>query len=263
MTTTIPSLYQLRSSSVLLLVIILLYSACKSENKSSTNDTSKLVKTYYLGGEIKSEIYYIDDTIKDGKATFYYKGGSVARKCFYKNDELDSIYIDYYSSGIIKEKGTFEKGSALGSFFYYYPNGKVETYNAKDYENETFYVLKFDSLGNRLYEEGLVISPTAVSPTYKEQYVQGDSIVLLYQIAQPPGYKPKVFIGMYKYVNEDDRSLIGHFNETTIDLWSRATYRYKFNNSGHYRVVCAGQLIDTTNAYVKMDTTYQDFFISK
>ena len=83
-----------------------------------------------------------------------------------------------------------------------------------------------------------------------------------YQIAEPPGYKTRVLMAMYKY-QSGKRIILDSFKEYKLNARSQATYRGRFNDTGHFRLVCVGHLIDTIDNFVKSDTTHNDFFISR
>lgn len=255
-TRTLSKFQQNNSNYIVVLLTLFLLSCGQQENSYPV-----VKEEHYEDGKLKSEITYANDTTKTGAAKYYYKSGQIATLCFYKNNKLDSFYINYHANGNDKEKGYYYLGNTVGSIYFYYPTGRLETYNAKDFAQETFYVVKFDSVGNKIYEEGLVISPTVAAQPYKKQYLKGDSISLQYQVAQPPGYKSEVFVGMYKYEDDEKRSIVDNFNEIPLNAWSQAIYRNQFNGVGRYRVVCVGRLIDTARDYIKTDTTHQDFFI--
>jgi hypothetical protein len=228
-------------------------------NQRQPSDST--IEEYYPNGSLRSRVQYAHDTIKEGTAIYYYENGQVSGQGLYKQNEKHGSYTDYYSNGVVKEKGMYRNGKPVGSFYYYYSNGNLRTYDAKDYGNESYYVIKFDSLGNKIYDEGLTVSPTVGASLIKEAYEVGDSIELYHCIAAPPGYKPEVRIGLYKYVsNNETQDLLDSFKLYPVKD-GIATYRYTFKSSGYYRITCIGKLVDSLGNLVKENTAYSDVFV--
>lgn len=253
----IQSWFQLKAK-INMTILLLLLSLMSCDIEKGT--TSKVEKEYYENDVLKSEINYSNDSTKMGEALYYYKNGNIARICYYVNNKLDSIFLEYYSNGKLKYESYYDLDKLVGSVYFYYPNGQLELYNARDYAGENFYVVKYDSLGNKLKEEGVIVSPNVGVPKYKEQYVVGDSIVLRHSIAEPLGYKCHVSLYMYKF-RKQDKILVDSIEHVVRNDGSIATYKNKFNDTGHYSIVCVGRLIDTANKYVACDTAHTDIFV--
>lgn len=211
-------------------------------------------KEYYSTGNLLSEVEYLNDSIKNGVAKFFYKNGQLQEQGTFKNNVKNGEYIAFFESGVVKERGHFRMGKPLGNFYYYYPNGNLRLYNAQDYKEDVFYVIKFDSTGQKVKEDGRIISPTVSSPTYKERYVVNDSLILEYCIAEPPGYNVDVLIGHYLKQGHAKR-MIRSFKPYQI-VQSIATYQFKASEPGLYLVVVAGELVDSLSKQSKYDTTY-------
>lgn len=238
-----------------LIIILSVIFGCRN-----TDNDGFIKREYYSNGALASEIPYNRDTIMQGTAKFFYKNGQLAEEGNFTKGKKNGPYTAYYLDGTIKEQGNFLLDEPLGSFYYYYPNGKLELYNAQDYRKEVFYVLKLDSTGKKLREEGMVISPTASSPTYKKNYTLGDSLVLEFCIAQPPGYKVRVTASYYLTGRTGLRTMPSAFTEIPI-FRSLASYRLKFLELGSYDIICAGELCDMRTGLKKYDTTHTYFTI--
>lgn len=97
-----------RHSNRAFIVLLLSFYSCKM-----TESESNVKKEFFSNGKLKSEIAYINDTVKEGKAIYYYETGSVGRVCFYKKNRIDSLYIEYYPDGTIKKQGMYHLASPL------------------------------------------------------------------------------------------------------------------------------------------------------
>lgn len=211
-------------------------------------------KEYYSNGNLFSEVEYLNDSIKNGVAKFFYKNGQLKEQGTFIDNIKDGVYVAFFENGVIKERGNFRMGKPLGSFYYYYPNGNLRLYNAQDYKEDVFYVLKLDTIGQKIKEDGRIISATVSSPSYIEHYVVGDTLILEYCVAQPPGYKTNILIGHY-LKNGKVKKMIRAFEKYSI-VQSIATYKLIANEPGVYVIVNAGELIDSLSKQSKFDTTY-------
>lgn len=239
----------------LVALLVILCISCGEKDKSSF-----IKRDYYRDGSLASEVSYSKDSIKNGPAKSFYRNGQLAEQGNFRNGKRDGPYSTYYKDGILKERGNFLLDDPLGNFYYYYPNGRLRLYNAQDYQGEVFYVLKFDSTGKKIKEDGMIISPTISSPTYKKQYTLGDSMVLEFCIAEPPGYKATVKASQYLIGRDGVRHMAGAFKEVPI-IKSLATYRCKFSEPGNYDIVCAAELLDTFSKVKLYDTSHTGFLI--
>jgi antitoxin component YwqK of YwqJK toxin-antitoxin module len=221
------------------------------------DDKHVLKKEYFRNGKLKHEItYIINDTTRDGSAIYYYKSGQLGDKCFYLKGRKDGSDTDYYENGVIEEIGMYWSGKGLGSFYYYYPNGKIETYNASDADSD-FNVHTYDLSGKRKYEWGRIVSLHVSTTDGKtKRYVVNDTLMLAFQIAEPPDFRTQVKIGLYK-VEGEKRILIDTFKDYQRNQWSQAVYEHRFNTAGNYEIACIGQMFDTLNkTYSNWDSVF-------
>lgn len=219
--------------------------------------SNKVVKGYYEGGNLMSEITYTDDTVKEGRAIGYYKSGQISIICYYKDDVLDSLYEEYYPNGKLKERGCYYKGIPVGSFRFYFQNGQLRRYNALDYRSDVFYVMLFDSLGRKIKDEGLAVSYFIASPTAKGKYSIGDYCELWFSIATPPGYLfPDVTINVF----EKSVGLIDSYTMSRVNT-PKVVHSMKFNEAGMYQVSCISYLNDTAKSILKVDTAFSEVII--
>jgi hypothetical protein len=191
---------------------------------NSCTEKKNVKKTYYLDGSIASEVNFKDsDTlIKDGEAKFYYPGGKLKKQHFFINDTLNGDFVSYEESGIVQSKGYFKYGVAIGPTYYYHNNNLV-LYNERDFENQVYYVKKFDTITHNLIkEEGVCISPNIrrnITSNINEQEVQ-------FFYAKPDGYLNEISVFIKsRPVNFD--TLKGHIIKIKINKKSDAGQELK------------------------------------
>lgn len=107
------------------------------------------VTFWYPNGQIKSKIFYIDDTAesyaesfyengqhkqvtyfyggkKHGKDTFYFENGNIQDDAHYKNGGFDGICTKYYENGVIHFQDNRIEGVIEGEYFRNYKSGQLE-----------------------------------------------------------------------------------------------------------------------------------------
>ena len=72
-----------------------------------------LVKSYFGGDTLKSEITY-SNNIREGAAKFYYRNGNLKEELNYVNGKVDGLVKEYYPTGKIKETYVIEDGRRNG-----------------------------------------------------------------------------------------------------------------------------------------------------
>lgn len=231
---------------------ILIFFSCKNQNAPVVK------KEYYDNGKLKSEITYIGNK-KNGRALYYDVNGVIEREEHFTNDQNDSFITEYYANGKI-ENTTLYYGLIPTMSYTYYSNGQMELYNAIDCNDNTFYIVKFDSLGNKIKEDGMVISPEIGTSDYevkgttksKEIYHIGDSVHLMFYVATPPGYIAKAYLEVFSLKNIADsvlgtaatsKEIVLPLNEHKIEN-SVVEYKGICTKAGIYKVTCYGELID-------------------
>jgi len=229
---------------------------------------SKKSKTeYYPNGHIKSIISYTNDSIKNGEATFYDSVGHLMKREYYRNDKNDSFTLEYYPNGILKRKVLFFNYSPV-SFFEYNDNGTIKAYYAKDFYNELFYLIKYDSLVHKTFEKGYAISSNYGIKGYgrdsgkRKLLYAGDTLNLTFLIAEPPHYDPQVFIWVYKIKCLEDTIYKyctickEEYGKIEYDVVRNSAVRYTsvFKEKGTYQIICAAIIRDTTSSFKRTDT---------
>jgi len=107
------------------LIFFCLFISCFYSQKNG------LIKTYYYGSKLQSEIFYINDVI-DGAAKYYYINGRVKRIEEYNQGKLDGWVKEYYENGSRKAEFYVKEGVLDGYARYYYDNNELQS--IKKYE---------------------------------------------------------------------------------------------------------------------------------
>lgn len=165
----------IRISIYLLLIIFVLFS-CKTMNDKKNNIS--FFKEYYNDGSLKSECYFISDSIKSGKKKIYYPNGEImfeityennikqgSQKEYYENGVLksigwnnkglpDSLFVAYYENGIIKSRTRYRKGKLFAEAVYYYSNGNIQKYAFHNPLGKCCYIKEYNDKGIMVLEEG-------------------------------------------------------------------------------------------------------------
>jgi hypothetical protein len=237
---------------ILLLVTFLFLCCDNSENRP----TPTIKNEYYPNGAIKSEVTYMHDTIKNGRYIYYYSNGAIYREGFFINGKMDSIVTGYYSNGKVYMTGMYSYGILLGSVYYYYDNGRLKTYNSRDNKGDAFYVIRFDSFGRKIYEEGINISRVGMDLNKKDSFYTNDTLHFVWIIAEPPGYENNIQIGIkiMDIVNKQYHFVepfkYYHVNRSIID------FKKVFNYPGNYQIFKASKLTNVLSGKYILDTTY-------
>lgn len=185
---------------------------------SCTEGDKKTIETkLYPNGKTESVVTKINDTILDGISLYYYSDGSLKEQTeygfgkkngihckYYKNGqrEFRVNYKDgsrhgtsywYYENGQIKEKSNWLNGKEFGDAFFYYENGKLENYSSYDFERHNRYLIKFDSNGVKLKEEGSILGQFLLDGDFDSIPVNKE-ITAKISVVNPPERLIKVYL---------------------------------------------------------------------
>ncbi|HSZ71831.1 MAG TPA: hypothetical protein VK750_04085 [Cytophagaceae bacterium] len=223
------------------------------------NDSIKhgLVKYFYPTGDLKFEIEF-KNNIKHGWSKGYYLNGKIAVKSEFKNNLQNGYTYKYYSNGNLKSKLFWIMGKSYGDGFYYYPNGQIELYNCTDFVNGCLYSLRYDSLGNKIKEDGIVFSPKFVTSYRNDSAIVGKEYYAKITVAHPPGSRASIFIG--DAVNDNKVKNLKEYpiKENTV------VYTKIYNSPGKYKWVVIGQLQDLQSGNIfKRDTLFSKIRVIK
>lgn len=228
----------------------------------SCDKKSELRVEKYKSGELRSEIYYLGDTMRHGSGKFYYKSGVLRDEIEYVHGVANGTYKHYYEDGKIKaitnvkdgvvsgeDVRFYQNGKKLGKLFFvnkkpygsgyfYYENGRIATYQCEDFTGEFIYIKKWDEEGNLVKEEGLVFSPNFQITPANDVHV-GDTIKIEITAAEPPATKTNL------YLSETVGSR--HFREEGLIMNSTVTFKRVFDMSQDYSFSIVGVIRDSAS----------------
>jgi len=256
-------------------LVLLSFLGCREQ---IGNDSLKV--TSDGDGNLLSEIHYINDTVMYGIAKYYYyptpknvlkdeiefkmgikngwqkhfrENGKLESKIHYKNGFQDGQTFWYHENGKLKEESFWKMGKQYGNTNLYYSDGKTENYYSLDFLSNTLYIIKYDSQGKKMKEEGLVFSPKfnvlysndSTETPITENFVKiGKEITIMITVAQPPQTKTKLKVG------EQNKKMI----ELPIENYT-GIYRTTFKESKTHTLIVIGEISDLSGNIIKRDST--------
>jgi antitoxin component YwqK of YwqJK toxin-antitoxin module len=207
------------------------------------------LKKYRLDGTLN----YIDesstqDEIRTGKITKYrLDNGFLSYTREYRVENGDTVrfgwFCQYYEDGKTLEEKSYWRDIRYGDSYFYHRNGQLETYNAWDARDNVFFVIKKDSLGNTLYEEGLVFSPRFLSNISPKDIKVNEPLLIVISVANPPNTTQKIYMAEKGEILQELE--ISH---------NTAQYEYTFDVSGDYVFVTVGELYDEKGTLIQLDS---------
>jgi len=242
-------------------------------------DNKSCVVTKDGQGNVQSEIHYINDTTIHGIAKYYYKNGKVKDEINYTNGLKNGIHKTYTREGLLESsiefkngiqdgntywyhengklnsKSLWVNGKAFGDAYYYYDIGVLESYRSFDFEEHNRYLIKYDSSGLKIREEGTVLGQLLLDGDF-DSVPLNKNVAISISVATPPNTSTKVLLGE---INADK---IVNTKELPIRN-SEATYTITFNEEGKHKLVTAGELKDLKSNILKRDTIYTDITVIK
>ncbi len=245
---------------LLFLILFLLNISCKQakvvygteiDTKDSTISVRKLVNHklteeiiyYYPNKELKSKTNFLNRK-RHGVYVEYYKNGLIKIKGTYKNGYQIGENILYSPLGVIEGLKIIESDSFQGEIFNYYPNKSKRLYGLSDFDSEYYYAIKWDSLGVKYYDEGVVFSP---------------SLKCSHNLDSIPSNTPVEFYSAVSLFDKYNTIMkagpnIKELNQLPLDR-HKTTYRASFSKLGKDEVVFVGVMLDSLGKVIKADTT--------
>jgi hypothetical protein len=253
------------------LIVLTLISSCGGDKKVKVEK--------YANGNIKSEIHYLNDSIKDGNVKQYYPNGNLRNDLYYANNKKNGIHKHYYvtgeleaevpfkdglhqgetfwyyKNGAVQSKSYWIKGKEYGSASFYYMDGKLERYQCRDFLNNVVYLLKVNEKGEKIKEEGLVFSHFMnTEPGDSSDIVMGELITFEITVPEPPDYKTNIWIR-----DMADKRITERQNLTI----ENSTVRIKrvFDRPGKYGIIVIGELRDGDDNLLLRDSVHRSITI--
>jgi len=159
----------------------------------------------------------------------------------------------YHENGKLKAETFWIRDKQYGDGYFYYSNGKLELYNCLESLGENIYVIKYDSLSNKIKEEGIIFSPNFVLlytsdssqvPIVKNTIKKNKEVDVKFTVAQPPQTKTTIRMGEL-----NKRNMV----ELPIEVYT-ATYTQTYPKSGKYTLVTIGEIKDQNGNLIKRDS---------
>ncbi|MFT4521607.1 MAG: antitoxin component YwqK of YwqJK toxin-antitoxin module [Bacteroidia bacterium] len=94
-----------------------------------TNDTTFIVRDYFMSGQLQMTGSYSDDTyqIKHGYFEYFHDNGEKSLTCTYNDGSYEGAYYQYYTDGNIRLESTYVDNELAGPYKRYFENGKLKT----------------------------------------------------------------------------------------------------------------------------------------
>lgn len=259
-------------------IALIFFASCGNSLKHKEHtDEGVLIREYYPNKKIKSEgIYLEDDSTKNGWYKQYYENGNkefegnyvkgkkngsfinysedgfLESKAEYKNGLSDGKVLWYYKNGEVKSESLWRNDEEYGERKFYYFDGKIEKYTVIDFSGKVHYLIKWDSLGNKINEEGYVFSPRYFCDYTNDSIPVNKEISIQITVAQPPNTKTIINIGD---VTKDRK--LENLKQYPITS-NTVTYKKRYDKIGKYTFVTIGEIRDLENNIVKQDTVFTD-----
>jgi len=263
----------------IILFLIIFTIGCKYEE--AKDKKTKTVKG--SNGDLTVYPYTIikGDTLIDGKAMYYSKNGKVDSEIEFKRGMRDGWAIHYDTSGKMYSKIFYKKNIANGYSFFYDDSGIIEKkyyienqqvldqrmnnksipiqYQVLHNSGKVQYVVLFDSVGRKVYENGFVFEDS-----FKILYPDKDSIRINSPVeikiftTQLPGYSKVV--SLY-YFNHKKVKMNVVNNIVYDDFYT--TIKFIPNEVGEQTIAILGELIDETGKVVKQDTVFKKIEVKR
>lgn len=240
-------------------------------------DNKSYVVTRYGDGTILSEINYINDTIMHGIAKYYYKNGKVKDEINYTNGLKNGIHKTYtlegllessiefkngiqegntywyHKNGKLKSKSFWINGKTFGDAYYYYDTGVLESYRSFDFEEHNRYLIKYDSSGLKIREEGTALGQLLLNGDFNSIPLN-KNIIISISVANPPNTSTRVLLSEIK------GEKIVNTKELSVEN-NEATHTITFNEKGKHTLITVGEIKDLKGNLIKQDTIYTDITV--
>ena len=201
------------------------------------------IEYYYPNKELKSKVG-IKDGIKDGHYVEYYINGQIKISAFIKNRHWINKYEAFSNSGQLEKIHIIESDSFQGELIHYFPNQTLSMYCLSDFDGKLYHVTKWDTLGKKYYDEGVVFSPS-IKCNSKLDSLPKDKLIEFYAAVS-------VF-DKYKTIMKAGLNM-NELTQLELDR-HKATYRTSFKQSGKNQLTFLGVMYDSLGNVFKTDTT--------
>lgn len=220
-----------------LIFVVLIACSCKEDN-------IKIKKyEYYQSGKLKSEGFFIRDSLPVDTIKNYFENGSLKSieirddsgklngisKIFYKNGTLRQIipyvndrtqgFVWFFSiSGKLMQKEFYFNNLQVGDIFYFDSSGKIDGYRFKDFKGKSLIQIDYDINGNINKENRQVLfidSFILRSNRSENKKLRNCDILII--MSNPPKCNTTIKISFWDKgkVYKTDNVAIGHYYKAT------------------------------------------------
>ena len=88
-------------------------------------------KTYYTSGELKTEFFINQDSLKEGRYQEFLPDGKLVRIIEYEEGRPHGDYITFHLTGGTSSQHHYQYGLPEGPYFWYYPNSQIRQQGIK------------------------------------------------------------------------------------------------------------------------------------
>lgn len=261
---------------ILMNCIGILLLSCLSENKEANFTVGTSHEVIKVGDKLKSEIEYIDDSVMHGVAKYYYyptdvlsdeiemrygkkngwhkhyrKDGTLESKTYFIKNIPNGKNIWYFNDGVnIEVENNWKDSIQYGQTKWLYNNGTIQTLSYSNLFGEVFYMVDYDSLGQKTHEEGFVFSPTLYTKNDGSKLPKNDILLIKVSVAELPNLYTTIKMGV---LGEELKTL-------KIEDYT-ATYRNTFNEVGTYTLKTIGEIRESNGNLYKKDSITVDITV--
>ncbi len=193
--------------TIFLLMFVLLITGCQNNTieEYTDKDGNQVIREWYNKSQIKSikiftnpeqttyryMVFYRDGLLKDsamfvnGKITglrkYYEASSGLIHLENYENGLLNGPQKAIFSSGVSSYEGFRKNNNKVGEWKFFYPNGKIITYEYYDSTGRLKYFKKYDQNGSNLKTDGDgLISVIIPQTTFRlKESVRGKALIAL------------------------------------------------------------------------------------
>lgn len=181
----------------------------------------------------------------------YYPNGKLKSRVWYQNGIADSLGLWYYENGYLEVKSELSEGKEVGDVFFYYPNGRLQSYFFFNVYSMAVYKKSFDENGDFLREEGI---PIYVQLDNDSTILSGEEFSFFVYSAKPPN--TSVTIYTEKKIRGEIEKTAGYRIIDKIPY-----YQYQFQDTGVFRISVISELNDTLRSITRNDTVSFDVWV--
>lgn len=219
------------------------------------------------------------DTLTDGKAVCYSSTRKIKEEIQYKKGAKDGWDMRYDSSGALESRILYKSGfkSGYGTFYgikgeiqkkYFIEDKLVEEermnnqvipiqYRVFAENGDVQYVVLFDSLGNKFYENGFVFEDSVHFDKFRKDSLTVDlPVEIKIFTTQLPGYSRGIRLECFNQLNKKANVATEVRND---DFYTTIKFTPKI--IGRQTISIIGILEDKTGKVVKKDTLYQAIMV--